>query len=628
MQKERLLLQTLQEHQGWMKTSVLASICHVSTRTIRKYVAILNTEQPYILSSSLGYRFNPAIQEDITQQDNTLESSDDRVRCILHRLLHRNESINRYDLCDEIFISPSTLKNDLGKVKEQLHEYDLYLHQSKDMLWCEGHEKNRRKMVSAMLYQESNAQFMNDDLIKKAFSHLPVAEMKQILIELFHEVHYFTNDYSLSNLLLHLCISIDRIQQGYSMVCDTLILPEDTIEYQIALRLGSLLETLCSCHISKEELYELSLLIMSRSTRIDTSSNTAYTVLLSDKEQELITNILQEVNHTYYVNLNHAHFLQHFSLHIHNLLIRVHTRYFAKNSLTKEMKLSFPLLYDISVFIANMIEAFTSTKINDDEIAYIALHIGSCIDETTNEHNKINTVILCPQYYDFDHQLLQKIKTNFSNELVISELVTSQEELEQLHNYQLLLTTYQLQRKQTIPYLVIHPLLTSKDIDSITRWIKDWKNQEKNSLLKQHLTEIFPEKCFIIDQPFSSRDDAMIQMSNLLVEQDIVDQHFYCELMERESLSSTAFDHFAIPHSLAMHAKKTSVCTSIHHHPIPWGDHQVHFIFMISVNHLERKIFKDIFSSLTDVLIDPNQMALLLQATRYKEFIDILSNLL
>lgn len=630
MEKEKQVLMILQEQDDWVTTDVLANLCHVSTRTIRKYVASINTENQYILSSTAGYRFNRVLAHPMTQEvKQTLESSNDRIRYILQKLLHENGTIDRYDLCDEMYISTSTLKNDLQKVKESLSEYDLYLHQKGDTLWCDGLEKNRRKMVSSLLYKESNARFMNDELIKTTFAHLPVLQIKQELITIFRKFHYFSNDYNLSNLLLHLCISVDRIQNGCGIATDLQFIDQTSVEFQIAIEVSAMLESLTQCTINQVEINELALLIISRSSHIDsaTLSSKTYAHIVNEEEQAFLQTMLQRVNDTYYVDLNNEHFLTRFSLHLHNLLIRTHTRYLARNNLTKEMKMNFPLIYDIAVFFANMIEEYTHTKINEDEIAYIALHIGSNIDEKTNESKKINVVVLCPQYYDLEHHLIQKIEQHFQNDLLITHLITKEEELAELP-YQALISTYRPLSPLTQPCLIVHPLLTQKDIATIEKFIREEKGKLKHHMLKRHLHSVFPEALFLCDEPFKTREEAIQGMCTLLQTEGVVEEGFYTEIMEREVVSSTAFDHFAIPHSLKMNANKTCVCTSIHHRVVDWNHHQVNFIFMIAVNHLERKRFKDIFSSLTDVLIDPTKLSSLLKVSTYHDFIEVLSDLL
>lgn len=629
MDKEKLLLSILKKHGDWMTASVLANKCNVSTRTIRKYVAAANTSKLYILSCEKGYRFNEklSLEED---KEKTFETRKERVRYIIQRLLHEVDPINILDLSDELYVSSSTLKHDLSEAKDSLNTFDLYLHSKGDFIWCEGNEKNRRSMVSSLLYEESNSQFMNDTLIKKAFPLIPVSAIKEELIAIFHRHQYFTNDYNLSNLLLHLCISIERVQNNCVIQTPYDAMITHTVEYHIAKELANFFKIEHICELNQNEINELALLIISRSSTIDSSKITfqSYASILNDREQHLVEKILQKVNDTYYLDLHNDNFILRFSIHIHNLLIRTQTHYLARNTLTQEMKMNFPFIYDISAFIADMIKEYTGTRINDDEIAYIALHIGSSIDELTNEHNKVNAVILCPKYYDLNIQMLQKLNHFFKDTLLVVQLVTCEENLICLNNYDVLISTYRLQKQPDCPIIIVHPLLTQNDINNIQRFIDEQTNQRKNSIIKEKLTEIFPEALFFCDKAFKNQEEAMFQMCALMEAQGCVDNSFYQEIKDRESVSSTAFDNFAIPHSLKMDAKKTCVFVSIHHKPIPWGEHRVNFVFMISVNHLERKIFKEIFSSLSDILIDPVKMTRLLRIQNYQEFLSQMEKLL
>lgn len=620
-----MLWSILKEQEDWVTTTFLAHKCNVSTRTIRSYVAAINASKPYILSSPKGYKCNNTINFDGFHNEEWM-LPENRVRYIIRKLLHEDKQVDQYELCDELYISLSTLKNDLLKVKERLFAFDLYLHGKSDVLWCEGNEKNRRNMVSTLLYEESNAQFMNDTLIQKTFATLPISQIKDTLVAILHRYHYFTNDYSVASLLIHICISIERIQNGCLIQQYYSDAKNDCVEYDIAKDLAQYLESRNLCHFNENEINEIALLIASRSTNLDLSniSASSYQSMISEEEKAMIEEMLQRVNDIYYIDLNQQHFVLRFSMHIHNLLIRTQTNYLAKNTLTKEMKKNFPFIYDISVFLADMINEYTGTKINDDEIAYIALHIGSSLDEITNEHNKVTIALLCPQYYDFNMQLLQKLNRQFQDKLLVKHLFTTEQELIQHTDFDLLVATYEPLIDLATPMILIHPLLTEKDIAKIQKFINTNDRMEKNSTLKQHISSIFPEALFFCDCQYKDQVDAIQQMSAAMHQLGCVDESFAQEIMDRESISSTAFDTFALPHSLKMNAHQTCVCVSILHKPMLWGERRVNFIFMISVNHLERKIFKDIFSSLSEILIDPDKITQFFKVTTYEELIEIL----
>ena len=58
------------------------------------------------------------------------------------------------------------------------------------------------------------------------------------------------------------------------------------------------------------------------------------------------------------------------------------------------------LIYDISVSLAATIKEKTGISINDDEIAYIAFHLGSALEAQKSLTEKITVALYCPSYYD------------------------------------------------------------------------------------------------------------------------------------------------------------------------------------------------------------------------------------
>ena len=106
--------------------STLADKMSVSVRSVKTYVKEINEEYSNAISSSRdGYRVYMNIAKQIIDNDNTHipQTSEERVTYIINELIHHNGSnkiIDMYDLCDEMYISLSTLKNELNKVKRKL----------------------------------------------------------------------------------------------------------------------------------------------------------------------------------------------------------------------------------------------------------------------------------------------------------------------------------------------------------------------------------------------------------------------------------------------------------------------------------------------------------------------------
>ena len=117
-------------------------------------------------------------------------------------------------------------------------------------------------------------------------------------------------------------------------------------------------------------------------------------------------------------------------------------------------------------------------------------------------------------------------------------------------------------------------------------------------------------------------------MVEKMVKKNYVDYTFKEEIMYRESVSSTAFGNFAIPHAMKMYAKKTGMNIVVIEEPLEWGMHQVNLIIMMSFNKNERYIFNEIFEPITMILSESENIKKITSCNTYDEFIHTMVELL
>lgn len=93
------------------------------------------------------------------------------------------------------------------------------------------------------------------------------------------------------------------------------------------------------------------------------------------------------------IYLDTPEFIDRFSIHLHNLLIRNDNDLLNNNPLKNKIKIQCPFIYEVAVYIANQIKEQYNISLNDDEITYISFHIGGIL-ELQNHYN-----LNCLQYY-------------------------------------------------------------------------------------------------------------------------------------------------------------------------------------------------------------------------------------
>lgn len=356
------LLKQLFEANTWVTAVSLANTLGISARTVKNYVSELNSCYQGIISSSRkGYHINPEIGAKALKEAKSSipQTARERAAYIMKRI--SREPVSYYDLCEELFISSSTLYAVLPRIRKQLENFDLTLHTASDMLEIVGLEKNKRKLLSQLLYHESNENFVNLETIQSAFPDIDILYVKNIVLEILSEYRYFINDYSLSNLVLHIAIAADRIKHNagygeYEQTMETLeLLPH---EYELSQKIVERLENHFQLKFSAGEVQEMTLLLISRATSLNYNSITVDNLadIIGKDCISLVYELVNAVGSFYYINLNEPEFLIRFALHIKNLLIRAQNEHFCKNPMGDTLKVTCPLIYDDAVCCSSIIK--------------------------------------------------------------------------------------------------------------------------------------------------------------------------------------------------------------------------------------------------------------------------------
>ncbi len=125
-------------------------------------------------------------------------------------------------------------------------------------------------------------------------------------------------------------------------------------------------------------------------------------------------------------------------------------------------------------------------------------------------------------------------------------------------------------------------------------------------------------------------DEAYIAfMSKLLYEKGYMSKDYGKSVLERERMSSTAFNNnVAVPHSMHMDAAKTGICIIILNRPVNWGKEKVQVIVMISINKQQRELFSLFFEGVINILSEWKNVNELIKAKDYDDYMDKMIRLL
>ncbi len=625
------LLNLLIDSNGWMTASQISNSLSISVRTVKNYINEINSfSEDCITSSNSGYKINnEKAQQLLKEFDNKIyQGSDERINFLISRIIRTKEPINVYDISEELYVSVSTIKSDFTKLKTKLDKFNLTLANSQDFLSINGLEKNKRKILSSLLYEESNESIIVLSSIQNAFPNVDVQFLKTCINEVFQESKIYVNDFAMITLIMHIAIAIHRIQNHADNISITTNIDNQLKNiHSVAIKLVRIIEGKYHIKFSVGEINNLTILIYSSTTVLDYKniSSDSLEDIIGKETVDLVKNLIKDLGAYYMLDFNDRDFLTRFSLHIKNLLIRSHNNQYSKNPMTETIRRSCPLLYDTSVVMASKLNELTGVNINEDEIAFIAFHIGGAIETQKTSEDQLRCVLFCPTYYDTSTKLKDNISRYFSEQLNLVTIMTEENELKKLMNVDLILTTIPLsQNAYSATVQNISLFLKQKDIDAIFKRINLIKKEKKKIQFLRHLQKMLDPDLFARNIEFKSEFEAIDYMVEKLIEKDYVNNHFKTEILERESMSSTSFNNLAIPHSMKMNAYKTGMFIIINDKPTSWGLNKVNLIMMLVINKFDRSLFNEVYENLTMILTEPEAMNRVLHAKNYDEFINIL----
>lgn len=623
--KYEKLIKILLDEDDNISAAKLASNMNISIRSVKTYVRNINELYPScIYSNTSGYSIDKKLAIEVLNKETTTlpQTSKERVIYIINKLI--KEPLDAYYLSEILCVSLSTLKTDVTKARKMIEKYDLILQNKNDILSIDGLETNKRKLVSSILYKESNVNFVNLYAIQNKFKNIDIFFIKDVLVDVFNSNSYFINDYSLTNLVLHITIAIDRIKNNNNTtISNESTHSIDQHEFKLSREICNRLESYFDIVYSDSEVIELAILLMSKTTLLNyknINENNIYDYIDNDV-MNLVNKLVASIHSFYYINLSESEFFIRFALHIKNLLIRSKNSRFSKNPLAQEIKLGCPLIYDAAVFISGIIKEEIGITINDDEIAYIALHIGSTIETQKELKNRITVLLCCPNYYDISITLANSINSHFSNQLLIKNIVNNLEEIGEYYA-DLIISTIPSNTNHPCELIQVNTFLQQSDIYAIENKIKSIKLDREKNEFRVNLQKILSEELFEINLPYYNRSDIIDYTSNKLYHMGYVDENFKARVWERENMSSTAYGNFAIPHAMKMEAKKTGIYIITSNKPIKWGEKYVQIVLTMCFNANERYIFNQVFEPITRILTTPENITLLSHCKDYKQFIN------
>lgn len=653
--RNKKILKELIKSNGPTTGRYLSKVTGVTARTIRNDIKYINGEskstgmlikslpskgyQIMIQNDSQYNQFLRHILKKEQMQEPTIPSlPEDRVNYIIRKFLSTNSYITLEEIANELYVSKTTIDNDLYRVEEALNDYELTLEKKRNYgVKIKGDEFKIRLCIAHFLIKENNPENLGRFSSKFKISMLEAEDLNQIkgiLLKHTKDVKLKLTDLTLCNLVIHIAIAIKRIKSGYkikSTHLDDIEKIHNAKEYAVAQKITNDLQSLFNIAISQEETLYITIHLLSKKIIVDNQIDyNQLKEVIGTTTIKIIDAILETIKKTYYIDLSYDDdLIWNLALHLKPALNRIKYGMSLENPILEEIKTNYAYPFEMAITASKNLFDLTGTYVNEDEIGYIALHFAAALERLRlkNKDKIKHILIVCTSGIGTAKLLEAKVKKLFNNISSITTLPMYRLDKKKLENIDLILTTVPLDIQTHIPLLQVSALLRDEDIELINRFL----NQENlvNIPLKQirnHVNNLFSKGLFIKDLDCDNDIQIIKKMSRLLKEEGYVDDSFETYALSREKISSTAYGNLvAMPHAINNKGEELKIAVSILKRPIDWGKHRVQFVLMMILPRQIKQELEEVFGELNSIINDKNLVTRLIEADTYETFMKIIN---
>ncbi|AGB19337.1 BglG family transcription antiterminator [Thermoanaerobacterium thermosaccharolyticum] len=642
--RKRKILKKLLENKKPITSEYLSRLLGVSSRTVRNDIKELNEEIKdkaikiitlpgvgYFIKFTGGDIGKDVIEEVLDDDNNAVPSMpDERVRYIIKRLLTADCFITLEELATELFVSKSTIVNDVNTVEKWLSKHNLRLFRKPNYgIKVKGNEMNLRFAISDFINEQNNNLTLFDvSSYEEMFKDISLEKIKNIISEAQKDMDYKLSSISFSNLLIHIAIAIKRIRQNKSID-----IPDDAIknmknkrEYMVAQNIVKSIEKNFNVNMPEGEAIYITMHLLGAKPFEDNNLDlNDIRKIVGDKLINVVKKMIYEVGLFYNIDFSRdKELIIGLALHLKPTLNRLKYNMNLRNPILNEIKDEYPDAFEMSITASRILKREYSISIDENEMGYIAMYFGAAIERLKIKTKKINNVvIICASGMGTAQLIATKVMRTFPWLNIIGKYPSYKLEEVTKANPDLILTTVPINIVD-IPVIQISSILSKDDIERIGKIINIDSNTRSDRIA---LLNLFDERLFVKNLKIKDKFEIINYLSEMLYKNNYVYEEFKKSVIERELISSTSIGNLvAIPHSTLGYAIESHIAVAILEKPINWGNDKVQLVMMLALDKMTDNEFQCIFNELFDVVNDYETVLKLTSAKDITEFINIMKN--
>lgn len=463
---------TKTEYSQTISIQDLAEMFKVSSRTIRYDIEQINDylKENHLQPLNLGKQGVINTQADITKARESLSeegfysfklSREERVCFSAVMMICSDDYITLSEIADQLFVSRSTIIQDLEHIKSFFRERHLYVlsHSNKGLL-LEGREIDKRNLLIDMIQSENSIfkaepifQHLTQCLSKNLKIDLEdISMIEKIINEAEHIYGRFLTDQSFVQLRNYFQLSLYRLRKAHYVEYGD----DKNSKWDMAKGMIDQIQQFIVKEIPDTEIYYVASVLNRMKYIKKTTSNKEIV-----KMQVITRNFIEKISKDIHRNLQGDYiFYENLINHLESTFSTLGDR-FAINSVVDEILQRYPEVKQATERNVYVFEEYVGRKLSEEEIAYIVVHICAAIERNKNETVRYSVVLVCNGGIGTSQLLLARLEKFFHLD-VIDIIPAYDIENMNMDDVDAVISTISLEGKG-IEYIQVDPLLTDED---------------------------------------------------------------------------------------------------------------------------------------------------------------------
>lgn len=621
--RQNNIIDILNDKADWITGNTLAQMLNVSDRTIRSDIESINTEyQREIIFSNkrLGYKLDEHAISEMELETHNIIPQTPQERCIwiIKELLFNSRELNLYDLESRVFISGYSIENDLGRIKKMIKDYHLNLKRSKNFVELIGEENEKRKLYRKLLTDEVQGNFTNLNILATLFSDFDFLKISDIFTETCYEYDYQIKESLFPIVMIHAGVAIERIISGN--YAENIDLPDEsfteTLEYQLSQDFFARVEQGCQIHSVENEIIKFAILLC--------SSNSQQDFTQKKEIREIVVAVLTKINDNFDIDFSGDEALvSGLGNHISSLIERQKTNTSMSNVYLREIKRKYPLVFEMAVHAGEVLSERLEKKVGENELSFIALHLGAAYDRV-NSPSKYRAVVIIPNNQMLSKPFIDKINSRFEDRMtIVFNYKIFDERQVRAISPDLIISTVSLKHQIKIPTLQLSLLFDYEDESKIFQLLNQLDKERYHEKFQKMMEHLIQKKLFYRKDHVADGEEAIEYLCNELIKEGLADEDYKADVIKRERISATSFvQGFAVPHAIEISTSESCIATLTLDKPVQWGNFEVRLVILLAIRGEDNQLMSIFFDWLSNLVMDPQKLSALLRARDQKDFIE------